>query len=106
MKEINSIHFKNREELRNWLQNNHGSSPGIWMIFYKKHINIESVKYNDALEEALCFGWIDSIIKRIDDDKYVRKFTPRKDITKWSELNKKKAFELIQKGKMRNDEQR
>lgn len=59
------------------------------MIFYKKHANIECIKYNEALEEALCFGWIDSIIEKIDNDQYVRKFTPRTNTTKWSELNKK-----------------
>jgi uncharacterized protein YdeI (YjbR/CyaY-like superfamily) len=100
VKELDFIHFKNRDRYRNWLQKNHDESLGIWMIFYKKHTNIECIEYNDALEEALCFGWIDSIIKKIDKDKYVRKFTPRKDTAKWSEINKKKAFELIQNGKM------
>ncbi len=100
MKELDYIYFKNRDEFGIWLQKNHDSSPGIWMIFYKKHTNTECIKYNDALEKALCFGWIDSIIKRIDDEKYVRKFTPRKNTSKWSELNKKKALELIQKGEM------
>ena len=100
MKELCFIHFKNRDGFGTWLQKNHDSSHGIWMIFYKKHTNMECIKYNDALEKALCFGWIDSIIKRIDNDTYVRKFTPRKNTSKWSELNKKKALELIQKGEM------
>lgn len=70
------------------------------MVFYKKHTNTESIKYSEALEEALCFGWIDSIIKKIDDYSYARKITPRKDTKKWSELNKKIVARLIQKGKM------
>ena len=70
------------------------------MIFYKKHLDTECISYNDALEEGLCFGWIDSIVKKIDDDKYARKFTPRKDTAKWSEFNKVKLVELIKNGTM------
>jgi uncharacterized protein YdeI (YjbR/CyaY-like superfamily) len=79
---------------------NHDKSPGVWIIFYKKHANIECINYNAALEEALCFGWIDSIIKKIDDDRYVRKFTPRTNKSKWSELNKKIVTTLINKSRM------
>jgi uncharacterized protein YdeI (YjbR/CyaY-like superfamily) len=100
MKELEYIHFNNKEEFRNWLQKNNDINLGIWMIFYKKHTDIECISYNDALEEALCFGWIDSLVKKIDDEKYTRKFTPRKNSTKWSEINKKKIFELIENGRM------
>lgn len=100
MKDLENIHFKTREEFRNWLKKNHDNSPGIWVIFYKKHINIDCIKYNELLEEVLCFGWIDSLIKKIDDDKYARKITPRTNTRKWSELNKKKVLELIKEGKM------
>jgi uncharacterized protein YdeI (YjbR/CyaY-like superfamily) len=100
MKELEYIHFNNKEEFRNWLQKNHESSSGIWMIFLKKHTDKECINYNDALEEALCFGWIDSLIKKIDDEKYARKFTPRKNSTKWSEINKKKVIELIENDRM------
>ncbi|MCX6236114.1 MAG: YdeI/OmpD-associated family protein [Bacteroidia bacterium] len=100
MKELESIHFSSKQAFRNWLLTNHDKSPGIWMIFYKTHRDISSIKYNDALEQALCFGWIDSIVKKIDDDKYVRKFTPRTNIKKWSEVNKKKVVELINNGEM------
>ena len=72
------------------------------MIFYKKHVNIDCAKYNEALEEALCFGWIDSIIKKVDDEQYVRKFTPRTNISKWSDLNKKIVLSLIENGRMTN----
>lgn len=89
-----------RKSFRNWLEKNHDKSLGIWMIYYKKHISIECIKYNEALEEALCFGWIDSIIKKLDDDRYLRKFTPRTNISKWSDLNKKIVLSLIEKGKM------
>ena len=94
MKELEYIHFETRESFRSWLQENHDISPGIWLIFYKQHLNIKTIKYDEALNEALCFGWIDSIIKKIDDNKYARKFTPRTDTTKWSEINKKKVVAL------------
>jgi uncharacterized protein YdeI (YjbR/CyaY-like superfamily) len=100
MRELEHIFFNSRESFRSWLEKNHDKSSGVWMIFYKKHANIECIKYNEALEEALCFGWIDSIIKKIDNDQYVRKFTPRTNTTKWSELNKKIVLALIKKGKM------
>lgn len=100
MREIEHIFFNSRESFRSWLEKNHDRSPGVWMIVYKKHANIECIKYNEALEEALCFGWIDSIIKKIDDDQYVRKFTPRTNTSKWSELNKKIVMALIKKSKM------
>lgn len=100
LKELQNISFRNREEFRNWLNKNHDKSPGIWVIFYKKHVNTECIEYNDVLEEALCFGWIDSLIKKIDDDKYARKITPRTNTQKWSELNKKKVLALIKEGKM------
>jgi uncharacterized protein YdeI (YjbR/CyaY-like superfamily) len=100
MKELENIFFGNKDEFRKWLNKNHDKSPGIWVIFYKKHLNFDCIKYNELLEEVLCFGWIDSLIKKIDDDKYARKITPRTDTRKWSELNKKKVIELIKEGKM------
>jgi uncharacterized protein YdeI (YjbR/CyaY-like superfamily) len=100
MKELEQIYFNNRESFRSWLMKNHDKCTGIWIIFYKKVIKIECIKYNEALEEALCFGWIDSIIKKTDDNKYVRKFTPRANTVKWSDLNKKTVLELIKKGEM------
>ncbi len=100
MKDLEVNYFKNAREFRNWLKFNFDKSPGIWMIYYKKHVIMECISYDEALEEALCFGWIDSLIKKLDDDKYVRKFTPRKDHTKWSEFNKQKVFELIDQGRM------
>lgn len=100
MIELEYLHFKNRTEFRNWLKKNYATSPGIWMVFYKNHTNMGGIKYNEALEELLCFGWIDSTVKRIDHQKYVRKFTPRRDTKKWSDINKKKVMELIEKGIM------
>lgn len=100
MNELEHIYFSNRKSFREWLDINHDRSPGIWMIFYKKHADNQCIKYREALEEALCYGWIDSIIKKVDDDRYVRKYTPRTNISKWSDLNKKIVLSLIEKGQM------
>ena len=70
------------------------------MIFYKKHTGKPRVPYDEAVEEALCFGWIDSIVKRIDDEKYTQKFTPRKPDSKWSHSNKKRVEKIIREGRM------
>lgn len=100
MKELKQIHFKNKSLFRDWLKKNHDKSPGIWMIFYKKHIKKESLYYKEALDVALCYGWIDSTIKRLDDEKYIQKFTPRTNPKNWSDNNKKKVLALIEKGEM------
>lgn len=100
MKELEQVFFENRESLRNWLGKNHKESPGIWMIYYKKHTGNSCIEYREALEEALCFGWIDSTLRRIDDERYVRKFTPRTNTSNWSDVNKKLVLELIENGKM------
>jgi uncharacterized protein YdeI (YjbR/CyaY-like superfamily) len=100
MKELEFIHFKNTNSFHKWLQKNHKKCPGIWMVYYKKHTNTECISYDEALDEALCFGWIDSIIKKIDDDKYARKFTPRIDTKNWSDTNKKKINGLVKSGRM------
>lgn len=97
---METIYCKNRNEWRSWLVQNHKSSDGIWLIYYKEHTKKETVVYNEAVEEALCFGWIDSIIKRIDDQAYMQKYTPRKKNSKWSLVNKKRVNKLIKEGKM------
>ena len=100
MKELEHIRFRDREEFRKWLTINHEISNGIWILFYRKPLNIENISYDEVLEEALCFGWIDSLIKKVDSDSYARKVTPRTDTKKWSELNKQKVVELIKTKKM------
>ncbi|MCK5181281.1 MAG: YdeI/OmpD-associated family protein [Dehalococcoidia bacterium] len=97
---VNQLHFGNREDWRKWLKVNHNKVKVLWLVFYKKHTGKANISYNDAVEEALCYGWIDSIIKEIDEDKYARKFTPRNDHSRWSELNKERAGNMIKQGKM------
>jgi uncharacterized protein YdeI (YjbR/CyaY-like superfamily) len=95
---MKTLELKNRAEWRAWLKENHGREVEIWLVYYKKATGIPSITYGDSLDEALCFGWVDSLIKKIDDQKYVRKFTPRKDDSKWSLVNKTRVEGLIQKG--------
>lgn len=97
---MKQIYVKTRAEWRNWLTHNHGKNAGIWLVFYKKPTGRPTLEYDAAVEEALCFGWIDSIIKKLDDESYARKMTPRKSRSRWSELNKKRIKKLIKQGLM------
>lgn len=97
---MKQLYVKTRNEWRDWLNQNYDKSTGIWLVFYKKETGKPTLGYDDAVEEALCFGWIDSIIKRIDDEKYARKVTPRKADSRWSELNKKRIAKLSKQGLM------
>ena len=94
------LYLKNRDEWREWLQEHHQTKKEIWLIFFKKHTGKPGIPYDDSVEEALCFGWIDSIIKKIDEEKYSRKFTPRKKNSNWSALNITRAKKMINEGKM------
>jgi uncharacterized protein YdeI (YjbR/CyaY-like superfamily) len=95
-----TLYVTDREEWRAWLQANYAQVSEIWIIYYKKHTCQPSIPYDIAVEEALCFGWIDSTAKRIDDARYMQRFTPRKDITNWSEPNKVRVRKLIAERRM------
>ncbi|MFQ5770900.1 MAG: YdeI family protein [bacterium] len=97
---MKSLYFKTPQEWRTWLQSNHDMETEVWLIFFKKDTRKPTLDYEAAVEEALCFGWIDSIIKKIDESKFARKFTPRKDSSKWSAINKKRVEKLIQSARM------
>jgi uncharacterized protein YdeI (YjbR/CyaY-like superfamily) len=88
------LEVRNRQQWRTWLGKYHASSSGVWLVFYKDHTRVKSIPYEDSVREALCFGWIDSLIKRLDDDRYARKFTPRQPTSKWSDINRKRWVEL------------
>ncbi len=92
--------FNGREDWRAWLVAHHATAQEIWLIVHKKHAGKAGLTYLDALEEALCFGWIDGILKRIDDEKHTIRFSPRRKNSIWSELNKKRVAKLIQEGRM------
>ncbi len=91
---MKTVEASTRKQWRSWLAKHHASQSEVWLIFHKKHTGKLSVAYKDALDEALCYGWIDSLIKRIDDDRYARKFTPRKPGSNWSSINVKRYNEL------------
>src|SRR5216117_1626279 len=98
--ELMTLDSRHRQQWRTWLEKHHGSSPGVWRVFYKDHTGVKSIPYEDSVREALCFGWIDSLIKRLDDDRYARKFTPRKPTSKWSDINRKHWAELKESGQL------
>jgi uncharacterized protein YdeI (YjbR/CyaY-like superfamily) len=97
---MRQLYIADIEQWRKWLSENHANEAGLWLIFYKKAVSKPTISYEAAVEEALCFGWIDSIIKKIDATKYARKFTPRSDKSRWSQLNKKRADKMIKEGRM------
>lgn len=92
------IEVQSRRQWRNWLQKNHDSISVIWVVLRKRHTGKNSLSYEDLIEEALCFGWVDSIVKRLDDDRYARKFTPRKPDSKWSTINRRRYADLQTRG--------
>jgi uncharacterized protein YdeI (YjbR/CyaY-like superfamily) len=101
MPEITETHFAaSRAAWRRWLTEHHASKSEIWLILHKKHVTRPCVSYNEAVEEALCFGWIDGILKRIDGEKHTVRFSPRKPTSKWSETNKRRVEKMIRDGKM------
>jgi len=100
METSDKLYVTSRDDWRAWLRRNHDKEKQVWVIYYKKHTGKPSIPYDDSVEEALCFGWVDSIIRRIDDEKFARKFTPRKAKSRWSEANKKRARKMMKEGKM------
>jgi uncharacterized protein YdeI (YjbR/CyaY-like superfamily) len=92
--------FKTAAAWRAWLERNHAREKEICLIYYKKASGKKSVTYEEALEEALCFGWIDSIVNRLDDERYMQKWTPRNAESIWSAANKARIKKLIAQGRM------
>jgi uncharacterized protein YdeI (YjbR/CyaY-like superfamily) len=95
-----TLQVRDRRHWRAWLAKHHTSSPGVWLVFYKAHTSVKWIRYEDMVREALCFGWIDSLIKRLDDDRYAFKVTPRQPTSKWSEINRKRWAELKAAGRL------
>src|SRR5260370_2332854 len=92
--ELMTLQVRSRRQWRAWLAKHHTSSPGVWLVFHKAHTGVKSIPYEDTVREALCFGWIDSLIKRLDDDRYALKVTPRQPTSKWSDINRNRWLEL------------
>jgi uncharacterized protein YdeI (YjbR/CyaY-like superfamily) len=97
---MKTLYVTDRKDWRKWLEKNHCSEKEVWVVYYRKATGKPRISYEDAVEEALAFGWIDSIQKGIDDERFAQKFTPRKNISNWSEPNKERARRLINEGLM------
>lgn len=95
-----TFYAKNRKEWLSWLAKNHRSAVEIWLIYYKKNSGKPRIPYNDAVEEALCYGWIDSILKPIDEQCFAQRFSPRRKNSILSEMNKERVLRLIKAKKM------
>ena len=91
---MKALQVETLAQWRTWLAGHHDSESEVWLVFHKCHTGRVSIAYEDAIAEALCFGWVDSLIKRLDDGRYARKFTPRKPDSKWSNLNLKRYAKL------------
>lgn len=97
---MNPIIFESRNEFRIWLEENYDTAEELWVGYYKADTERSSIGYGESVEEALCFGWIDGLIKGIDDETYTRRFTPRSPDSKWSKANKERVEAMIEAGKM------
>jgi uncharacterized protein YdeI (YjbR/CyaY-like superfamily) len=95
---MKTLAVRTREAWRRWLSTHHASEAEVWLVFPKRHTGVACLSYEDAVEEALCFGWIDSLIKRLDDARYARKFTPRNANSRWSTINRRRYASLKARG--------
>lgn len=100
MKITNLLSFPNREAWRSWLEVNYDKYDEVWLTYYKPNSHQTGVDFEASVEEALCFGWIDSILQKIDEEKYARKFNPRRPGSVWSESNKRRVVRLARAGRM------
>jgi uncharacterized protein YdeI (YjbR/CyaY-like superfamily) len=98
--ERETFYPKSQQQWRNWLEENHRLKQSIWLICYKKSSNQPSISWSDAVDEALCFGWIDSTVRSLDDEKFMRFFSKRKPNGTWSKVNKEKIKRLVDEGLM------
>ena len=96
----NLLTLKSREQWHEWLEIHHALETEVWLVHFKKHTGKAGFTYEDAVQEALCFGWIDGILKRIDDQRYALRYSPRKSRSIWSESNRNRVEQLIKEGKM------
>ncbi|MCU0501910.1 MAG: YdeI/OmpD-associated family protein [Anaerolineae bacterium] len=94
------LYVTDRKEWRDWLTKHYKSESEVWLVYYKKHSGKPRIPYNDAVEEALCFGWIDSTVKGIDEDRFAQRFSVRNPRTLYSQANKERLKELIKQGRV------
>ncbi len=94
------LYVQNRDEWRVWLQAHHSTEREVWFVAYKKHTGRHGVPYDEAVEEALCFGWIDSVRKTVDEDRSAQRFSPRINTRNWTQLNLDRVQKMVQQGRM------
>ena len=97
-----SVAARNRAAWGAWLRRHHRKAPGVWLVYHKKHSVTPSVSYEEAVQEALCYGWIDSLVRALDADRYRQLFTPRKPRSTWSPSNKRRVARLLAEGRMQS----
>ena len=95
-----ALSFKSRDEWRNWLEKNHAEEKEVWLIHYKRSAGKVGIRLEEAVEEALCFGWIDGKLKKIDDERFILRYSPRKASSVWSKINRERAERMMKVGKM------
>lgn len=95
---MKTLEARTLEQWRKWLAEHHDCESEVWLVFHKRHTGRPSISYEDAVDQALCFGWVDSLIKRLDEERYARKFTPRKPDSRWSDSNRKRYARLKANG--------
>jgi uncharacterized protein YdeI (YjbR/CyaY-like superfamily) len=100
MKLGKTLYVRTRAQWRRWLASHHARASEIWLIYPKARSGEPRIPYNHAVEEALCYGWIDSIVKTVDSDRYAQRFTPRKPKSPWSPMNRERVRRLIRAGRM------
>jgi uncharacterized protein YdeI (YjbR/CyaY-like superfamily) len=94
---MKTLRVETLDRWRDWLDEHHASESEVWLVFYKRQTGVASIEYKDALDEALCFGWVDSLVKRMDDRRYAIKFTPRRPDSRWSARNRER-YEALKAG--------
>jgi uncharacterized protein YdeI (YjbR/CyaY-like superfamily) len=97
-KPVKTLDVRTRAQWRAWLEKHHTSADEVWLVFHKKHARQAGIEYEAAIEEALCFGWVDSLVRRLDAERYARKFTPRNANSRWSDLNRRRYALLKRRG--------
>ena len=97
------LHVTNRKEWRAWLKKHYKSEKEVWLVYYRKHTGQPRIPYNEAVEGALCFGWIDSTVKSIDEDRFAQRFSPRNPKSRYSQANRERLRALAKQGKVMNE---
>lgn len=93
-----TLDVRTRAGWRRWLAKNHAASRGVWLLRHKRHTGVESMSHEELVREALCYGWVDSLVKRVDENRFAIKVTPRKPTSKWSDSNRRRWKELRAEG--------